>query len=247
MSSSSSFSFYPELSTTALSAAGNSGLPDPHDTIRELLSREGDRRGHRGTSLCSERPLPQTTPPGPASHPGTAEAADEFFLIIVLWRICAEMRKRLETWGQTYAASIFEKETVMPHDIPLSITSFRNKGCVNSKETVKHESRKTFTMNKSCEISQLTFWEKSCLTGRFCHASGTVWKHKDYKNINAGQVPLEGYPVYEIQRLSLCYDLASELNETTRHPYWCRVHSYLTYWNNHNKEKWNLISGNEKS
>lgn len=75
-----------------------------------------------------------------------------------------------------------------------------------------------FAMNKSCKISQLTFREKSCLTGRFCHASGTVWKHKDSKNFNGGQVPPEGYPV-KYKKAGLCYDSASELNETKKHPY----------------------------
>lgn len=165
MSSSSSFSFYPELSTTALSAAGNSGLVDPHDTIPGAVEQGAQARPQGNQPLQRDhfpRP-PLLAPP----HPGTAEAADEFFLIIVLWRICAEMRKRLETWGQTYAASIFEKRQWCLLDIPLSITSFRNKGCVNSKETVKHESRKRLLWINHVKLANLPFEKKVVLLGDF--------------------------------------------------------------------------------
>ena len=70
--------------------------------------------------------------------------------------------------------------------------------------------------------------------------------NKDSKNFNGGQVCLEGYAV-KYNKADLCHDSASELNETQTHPYWCRIHSYFTCWNNNNKEKWNLISGKEKS
>ena len=96
MSSSSPFSsFYPKLSTIALSAAGNSGLVDPHDTTPGAVEQGAQARPQGNQPLQRDRfPRPPLTAP---PHPGTAEAADEFFLIIVLWRICAEMRKRLET------------------------------------------------------------------------------------------------------------------------------------------------------
>ena len=68
-------------STTALSAAGNSGLLDPHDTTPGAVEQRPSL-GHTGTSLCSDR-FPRPPLPAPP-HPGTAEAADEFFLAIVL-------------------------------------------------------------------------------------------------------------------------------------------------------------------
>ena len=65
MSSSSPFSsFYPKLSTTALSAAGNSGLVDPHDTTPGAVEQGAQATGEPASAA---RPLPQTTPPGPAS------------------------------------------------------------------------------------------------------------------------------------------------------------------------------------
>ena len=166
MSSSSPFSsFYPKLSTTALSAAGNSGLVDPHDTTPGAVEQGAQARPQGNQPLQRDRfPRPPLLAP---PHPGTAEATDEFFLIIVLWRICAEMRKRLETWGQTYTASIFEKRQWWLLDISLSITFFRNKGCVNSKETGKHESRKHLLRVNHVKLANLPFEKKVVLLGDF--------------------------------------------------------------------------------
>lgn len=201
-------------------------------------------RPHRNQPLQRDR-FPRPPLPAPP-HPGTAEAADEFFLIIVLWKICAEMKKRLETWGQTYAASIFEKRQWWLLDISLSITSFRNKGCVNSKEIVKRESRKHLLWINHVKLANLPFEKKVVLLVDFVMPVAQFGNTRIPKILMEDKSPRRGTQ-WNTKRLVGAVTQPSELNETKKHPYWCRIHSYLTCWINSNKEKWNLISGNEKS